>query len=293
MNENLSERFGRSRKAFRPAREEANVWILPQKLNPKVSEYFEAAKKPVDGGPWLDRPEIPTSGEVLDRDTDGGSSSSVVEIVPNRPEGAWESKGDLPSDSPAYRHKADHVHTDAYLGAQYELLREDAVRPLREAVDKIRITPTAEEDTFNGAVGIYSKVSPNLISVGDQADDFKVHICAITCSTRGIATRVTFSLARTGKKILWEQSKRLITGSLVVLTPASDMFKTKAVVAIVAARPLAALQQNPPEIDLFIARAEEQELDPAQEWVMIEDRGGLYEADRHTLLALQRMMREP
>lgn len=120
----------------------------------------------------------------------------------------------------------------------------------------------------------------------------QVHICAITPSSRGIAVRVTFSLARTGKKILWEQSKRLLTGSLVVLTLASDMFKTRAVVATVAARPLAGLALNPPEIDLAIARAEELELDPAQEWVMVEDRGGLYEADRHTMLALQKMMRE-
>lgn len=93
---------------------------------------------------------------------------------------------------------------------------------------------------------------------------------------------------------MWEQSKRLITGSLVVLTPVDDKFQSKAIVATVAARPLeGGLLQNPPEIDLFIARAEEQELDPAIEYVMVEDRGGLYEADRHTLLALQRMMREP
>jgi helicase required for RNAi-mediated heterochromatin assembly 1 len=71
------------------------------------------------------------------------------------------------------------------------------------------------------------------------------------------------------------------------------MFKSKAVVATVAARPLAALNQDPPEIDLFIARAEELEVDPATEWVMVEDRGGLYEAHRHTMLALQKMMREP
>ena len=103
---------------------------------------------------------------------------------------------------------------------------------------------------------------------------------------------MTFSLARTGRKILWEQSKRLLTGSLVVLTPINDMFKTKAVVATVAARPLAGLAMNPPEIDLSIARSEELEIDPAQEWVMVEDRGGLYEAYRHTMLALQKMMRE-
>lgn len=92
---------------------------------------------------------------------------------------------------------------------------------------------------------------------------------------------------------MWEQSKRLIIGSLVVLTPVNDMFKHKAVVAIVAARLLSALEQDPPELDLFIARAEELEIDPAVEWVMVEDRRGLYEAHRHTLLALQKMMREP
>lgn len=78
----------------------------------------------------------------------------------------------------------------------------------------------------------------------------------------------------------------------MVLTPASDMFKTTAIVATVAARPLSALQQNPPEIDLFIARPSELELDPAQEFVMVEDRNGLYEANRHTLSALQKLMRE-
>jgi len=29
------------------------------------------------------------------------------------------------------------------------------------------------------------------------------------------------------------------------------------------------------------------------EWVMVEERTGFYEAERHTLLALQMMMREP
>ena len=104
--------------------------------------------------------------------------------------------------------------------------------------------------------------------------------------------RVTFSLIRCGKKIIWEQSKRLISGSLVVLTPSNDMFSTKAIVATVAARPLTGLQQNPPEIDLFFARPEELQVDPAVEYVMIEDRGGLFEADRHTLTALQHMMKE-
>ena len=48
--------------------------------------------------------------------------------------------------------------TEAYLSAQYELLREDAVRPLRVAVSQVKHTPTADESAFNGSIGIYDKV---------------------------------------------------------------------------------------------------------------------------------------
>ena len=98
MNENLVERFGRSRRGVRTDRKQAQVWILPQQLNPKIRQYFEEANRPVDGGYWLNRPEIPTSAEVLDKDTGGSTSSSEVELVPNRRKGPWASKGELPSE---------------------------------------------------------------------------------------------------------------------------------------------------------------------------------------------------
>ncbi len=114
----------------------------------------------------------------------------------------------------------------------------------------------------------------------------------MTFTQQGIAARITFSLRRAGKKIVWEQSKRLITGNMIVLTPAKDMFKKVCKVAIVAARPLAGLQQSPAQIDLFFATPEEIEVDPQVEWVMVEARTGYFEAYRHTLLALQKVMRE-
>lgn len=146
--------------------------------------------------------------------------------------------------------------------------------PLKKAVDAVRRVPLADEGAFSGSIGIYEKV----------------HVCALTCSSRGVAIKVTFSIRRAGKKILWEQSKRLITGGLVVLLPKDD---DKIIVATVAARPLAGLELNPPEVDLFIANPDDLEIDPAKEFIMVEDRGGLYEADRHTMLALQKMMGEP
>lgn len=40
----------------------------------------------------------------------------------------------------------------------YELLREDAIRPLREAVSRVKNMPSANEDAFSGAIGIYDNV---------------------------------------------------------------------------------------------------------------------------------------
>lgn len=98
MNEQLQERFGRSRRGFREEREQVEIWAMPQKLNLKVREYFENTKKALDGGPWLDRPEIPSSKEICPTET-GSSSSSEATLAPNRPKGDWESKGKI---SPTY-----------------------------------------------------------------------------------------------------------------------------------------------------------------------------------------------
>ncbi|RMZ33255.1 hypothetical protein D0859_02627 [Hortaea werneckii] len=259
MNESLVERFRAGTRDSHFGGQEVLFSALPQQLNLRIREYFMDAAKTTSDSAGTTRPEIPTSAEVLDEESGNTSSTSdIIEIVPNKRHGAWESK-------------------EAYLSAHYELLREDAVKPLRDAVGVVRANLFADEDALPGAIVIYEKV----------------HVCAFTASTRGLAIRITFSLKRTGKKILWEQSKRLISGSLVVLTPSHDMFKSKAIVATVAARPLDGLNLNPPEIDLFIPRAEEMELDPAMEFVMVEERTGFYEADRHTLLALQKMKGEP
>lgn len=40
----------------------------------------------------------------------------------------------------------------------YELLREDAIQPLRQAVSRVKATPSANEGAYGGAIGIYNKV---------------------------------------------------------------------------------------------------------------------------------------
>ena len=79
---------------------------------------------------------------------------------------------------------------------------------------------------------------------------------------------------------------------MIALSPVSDNFQTKCVIAIVAARPLSGVQSTPSEIDIYFSRAEEIEIDPQQEWVMLEAKQGYYEAARYTLKALQMLRAE-
>lgn len=107
---------------------------------------------------------------------------------------------------------------------------------------------------------------------------------------------MAFSLSRVQKLIRWRQSKRLITGTLVALSPADDAFQdpSKVLLATVGARPVSALESNnPPEIDLFFVCPEKYDYDPTRKWIMVESRTSFFEASRHMLLALQHMMHEP
>ena len=114
----------------------------------------------------------------------------------------------------------------------------------------------------------------------------------MTFTHNGIALRVQFSTARAGRNIVWEYSKRLVSGSIVALTPSNDNFQTKCVIAIVAARPLEGVKNHPSEVDLFFARPEDADFDTQLEWTMVEAKSGYYESARHTLTALQAMVKE-
>lgn len=162
---------------------------------------------------------------------------------------------------------------ERYLKAHYKLLREDAIAPLREAVARFRQDPLRMDDNDTR---IYEEV----------------RVVGLTFTSKGIASRVRFSTARSCRKILWSSSKRLTSGTLVALTPAQDSFKTRCILATVAARPLENLDHDDPEIDIFFSDQSDQEVDPQNIYIMIEATQGYYEAYRHTLRALQKQSKE-
>ena len=82
---------------------------------------------------WLRQPEVPTSAEILLAGDDD------VVLPANKIDGPWKSK-------------------DKYLKAHYNLLREDAVSPLRDAVEIFRQDPDMMESDSK-IVSIYEKVN--------------------------------------------------------------------------------------------------------------------------------------
>ncbi|KAF2727336.1 hypothetical protein EJ04DRAFT_595293 [Polyplosphaeria fusca] len=241
------------------------VSVSKPPVNKDIREYYEEPRN-ISTSLWMNKPEIPAASEILKGfcGPPGTMEETIFdtgdELLPNKATGAYETNED-------------------YLSTQYRLLREDSLRPLRKAVDAVRAAPWQDEAEYpnNANVGLYEPVA----------------ITSLVFSNRGLATRVAFSLSRIKKHVRWDQSKRLITGTLVALSPIEDRFQSICVLATIGARPLSALDQTPPEIDLFIARPEDHEIDPMRKWIMVESKSSFFEASRHTLLALQHMMREP
>jgi helicase required for RNAi-mediated heterochromatin assembly 1 len=105
------------------------------KLNVGIRAYAHAADDIMKSSPsrWLCQPEVPTSAEILLAGDDD------VVLPANKIDGPWKSK-------------------DKYLKAHYNLLREDAVSPLRDSVEIFRQNPDMMESDSK-VVAIYEKVN--------------------------------------------------------------------------------------------------------------------------------------
>ncbi|TGO36001.1 hypothetical protein BHYA_0138g00140 [Botrytis hyacinthi] len=220
--------------------------------------------------PWRNLPEIPTSTEILQdvswQDKDGPEQpmdyqklAEPKEFDPRLPHnninGAWGSK-------------------EEYLGFHYQILREDAVAPLRQSVAEL-------------------KRNSDMSDTQDTSIYTDVHLVGLQLSHLGPAFRIEFSSDKAGKRIRWEQSSRLTQGSLVCLSPTSDKFRSICKVGTVAARPIeGGLDCDPPRVDIFFGDDKDIILNPTESYIMIQSRVGFFEAYRHVLVALQKLATE-
>ncbi|KAH6674807.1 P-loop containing nucleoside triphosphate hydrolase protein [Halenospora varia] len=235
-------------------------------LKDHIQKPYKQANYPEE---WRNLPEVPKRSEICPRPDELKTQSTEPED--------WDEYQKDPIYSSSLPHNIIHgpwpSATD-YIGAHYQILREDAIAPLRGAVTEFKRRSDMREgrDFY-----IYTHVT------------FR----GIQLSRLGPAFRVEFSHERYGKRIRWDQSSRLMQGNLVALSPQSDCFQTICKIAVIAARPLTGgLDQNPPKVDLFWGDSKDLVIDPAERYVMIEARSSYFEASRHMLEAMQKLLTE-
>ncbi|KAK1655789.1 P-loop containing nucleoside triphosphate hydrolase protein [Colletotrichum phormii] len=160
----------------------------------------------------------------------------------------------------------------AYLRAQYDLLRFEGVEPLRRAVQEYKSAPEMAEST---ETSIYTDV----------------FVRGVNIIRLGVMVRVTLSAVRARQLINWPASQRVVPGTIVALSPASDRFRTQCIVAVVTGRydELAGSSSAPPPLDLEFSDPGITAgfMEPDQEYVMVEARSNYFEAVRHVLEGLK------
>ena len=135
------------------------------------------------------------------------------------------------------RNKIDGSYKDAehYLDVQFRLLREDFMRPLREGIAQLL------ERMGSARIGA-------LQSLQDIRVYSNVRLLYPVCTSNGIRYRIKFDISKL-RHVRWDNSKRLIFGSLICLS--KDKFASF-VLATVADRELCDIRRVSSVCSLFI-----------------------------------------
>ncbi|KAI4900627.1 hypothetical protein NFI96_021503, partial [Prochilodus magdalenae] len=164
--------------------------------------------------------------------------------------------------------------THVYLDTHFRLLREDFVRPLREGIRELL---QSQHDETIGIVPMRKR----------RFDDIRVyfdtHLIVPLCTPTGTAYRVQFD-ARPLEFVRWENSKRLLYGSLVCLS--MDNFETF-LFATVSDRDPKLLKEGQVQLSFSRdSRAELANVQASHSFLMVETTA-YFEAYRYVLEGLQ------
>ncbi|KAL9548420.1 hypothetical protein MBANPS3_005688 [Mucor bainieri] len=200
----------------------------------------------------------------------------------------WEARGwrDPFPDVPINRVKAPYDSTDEYLYTHFELMRQDFLIPLQKAV-------RGYKEVFN-----YAKSQEDVGVAMEQVSQQRpyrlyehVHLNAIVFGSRQPLYRVSFRLPYY-VRVNWQQSKRLMPGSLVLLS--KDHFVKDLKIATIVNRgdePMRGPNRFEYLVDIYLERDDDDQPfgfgDPSltedDTYVMIEATDGYFEAYRHVL----------
>jgi len=105
--------------------------------NPSIREYFNTSNQPRDCSHWTGFRDIPSSLEVFDQGRkEHGEDLQLSENIVVGP----------------------YASRDDYLERHYQLLREDAVAPLRDVISELQVHPYIMEKESDNSAYMYEKV---------------------------------------------------------------------------------------------------------------------------------------
>ncbi|KAK4512223.1 uncharacterized protein ATC70_003759 [Mucor velutinosus] len=200
----------------------------------------------------------------------------------------WESRGwrDPFPDVPINRVKTPYDTIDEYLYTHFELMRQDFLIPLQKAVRgyKVAFNYAKNQEDVGVAMEQVSQQRPYRLYE-------HVHLNAIVFGSRQPLYRVSFRLPYYAH-VNWQQSKRLMPGSLVLLS--KDHFEKDLKIATIVNRgdePMRGSNRFEFLVDIYLERDNSEQPfgfgDPSlaedDTYVMIEATDGYFEAYRHVL----------
>ncbi|NXX41716.1 ZNFX1 protein, partial [Tricholaema leucomelas] len=164
--------------------------------------------------------------------------------------------------------------TKIYLDTHFRLLREDFVRPLREGI--VELSRSFEDGAWRRK------------KFDDIRIYFDAHILTPVCTPTGVAYKVQFDV-KPLKFVRWQNSKRLLYGSLICMS--KDRFETF-LFATVSNRDSAELAHGTVQL-CFSAQSQAllEEATPSDSFLMVET-AAYFEAYRHVLEGLQEVQEE-
>ncbi|CAG8496191.1 11399_t:CDS:10 [Acaulospora colombiana] len=187
-----------------------------------------------------------------------------IPIIPTRE----EILGERPTDLPINKVDEPFESIEEYLETHYKLLREDFVRSLREGIERYCETDEHDEDARTD-IRVYENVK----------------VVGVTFAGVGVVQRISFRTQHY-EQVKWSMSKRLIPGTLVVLT--NDKFSTMKFATVIN-RPEELLSKSYNlQIDIMF-RPEDIEFELPDNYIMVESISSYFEAYRYILNVLQEL----
>ncbi|KAI7881845.1 P-loop containing nucleoside triphosphate hydrolase protein [Lichtheimia hyalospora FSU 10163] len=255
------------------------------KLNFDVGDERAYFTQDVDYNSYRTRSVVPEADDILHADDD------LLEYH----------RGTLPN-VPVNRVHGSYKSIEEYLYTHFELMRTDLLIPLQKAVktyrksiNKVDQVNLLEDASFTAqnSMDTPAPPPPRAFRVYEH-----VRLNALVFGPRQVLYRIAFRLPYTENKVAWESSKRLIEGSLVMLS--KDNFEKDIKIATVVARgdvPMRGSNRFEYMIDIMLERdSNDMPMgfgDPLgvdqDKYTMIEATEGYFEAYRHILSVMQNM----